>query len=323
MWSNRPRPHCYPHPLQPSSHPGPPHTEPVAGPTRRPARTRLVVPLSLGLACLLGGWGEARAEQRISVQVDTAQNASPTGLSVEANAVPGKRNQGQWTLTCSVYPPTGWCEGGYLVANFNANQGQRVVRAWTSHQRGCVVNDYYIACGMDPMYNTEQQAVFFELDVEPWSYTDNHGSLQGSDGFPLPPTQFTIRMTGQGELHIGQPADVVVPETAGMTTMHFVNDGPSTNRRVMFRFGPFPSYLAPRMLNPDMPCTLSPDRVLVCGPVDQPPDSRGALMLAVQAIPPLPRVPDLDLIDVVATSDLTPSLSTDFLVHIVSRPQSP
>ncbi len=332
MWSYRPKYRLYcpyrrrtrAQPPHPSCRPPPPRAACCARLARGLARKSLLLPLSLGAAGLLAGVPEARAGQSVSVQVQAMPEAEPGSLSQDTYAVPGLRNRIHFVLTCTTYPPGGWCDGGYLVANFNGTDpGQKVVSGWTSSGRDCVVNDYYLACPMEPVYDREQQRAFFELDVKPWSYTDNHGVVQGTDGFGLAPSPFTIEMRGQGAFRIGKPEDIVIPETSALATTHFVNDGPSTNRRLTLRFGPFPQHLAPILFSPDMPCALTPDRVLQCGPVDQPPDSRDIVMLGVKAVPPLPHVPDIELISVTATSDLTPYVRTDFLVHIVERPHAP
>ncbi len=335
MWSYRPpnHPNHPNHPNRRRTRAWLPHAACRPQPPRVPCSTRLarslarkslLLPLGLGAAGLLASLPEARAGQNVSIQVQPMQGAEPGSLSQDTYAIPGLRNRIHFLLTCETDPPGGWCDRGYLVAYFNGTDpGQKVVSGWTAFGRDCVVNDYYLACPMEIAHDQEQQKAFFELDVKPWSYTDNHGVVQGTDGFGLAPSPFTIEMRGQGAFRIDKPEDIVIPETSALATTHFVNDGPSTNRRLILRFGPFPQHLAPILFSPDMPCALTPERVLECGPVDQPPDSRGMVMLGVKAVPPLPHVPDIELINVKATSDLTPYVRTDFVVHIVERPHEP
>lgn len=291
------------------------------------ARPWLAASLAAGAMGLLPdslpGLSPAWAGESISVRALPSAESAPGAYRQGLQAVPGKRTQIGLDLICVVNPPTGWCQGGYVVANFGAHQGQRVIRAWTDQDRECVINDWYFACPMLPSRNGDRQTAAFLYEVDPWDYATNIATLVGMDGFALPQTDISIEMRGEGALRIETPPDMAIIDTAALTDLKFVSDGPSMNRGVTFEFGPFPQHLAPRLLDLDLPCALTPERVLRCGPVDQAPDTRGFLLLAVQTVHPLPPLPDVEFIRVVATSDLTPQVQTEFAVFLVERPAAP
>lgn len=302
--------------------PSPPSRTIQEGCARRLARTSLAILLGLGAAGLLPGLPCARAEERLSAHILNSPETGPGSLKQGAHAVPGTRTELEFVITCGGTTPTSWCAGGRAVAEFGASQGKRIIRAWTRDGVECLTNDWYLACPLPPAHMNEQHRIRFVLEVDPWDYAASSGIMAGADGLPLPPTPFSIEMHGEGSLRIGTPEDIATSRNAGLTCMDFVNDGPSMNRGVTFRFGPFPPHLVARMLNPDLPCTFTEERYLQCGPVNQMPDTRGMLMLAVHTAPPLPPLPTLDLIWVKVTSDLTPIINSEFTVMLLEPPPS-
>lgn len=287
-----------------------------------PPRISLAAPLGLVLAGLLPGLSCARADESVAAQLLASPGSEPRDLSQEPYAVPGERTEFGIVTTCNTIPIKGWCRGGNLVIRFGASQGYKVVRAWTGHGAQCVRNDWYVACPIDVAGKREQQRVFYELEVEPWSYSDIRATAEGTDGFEMAPAEFTIRMKGKGALRISPPRDMVIYDTGGLTDLPFAIDGPSMNRGVSFSFGPFPRHMDPRVVSPDLPCVLTGERVLECGPVDLLPGTQGPLLLSVQLVPPLPPLPSHERIKVLATSDLTPPIPTDFMTTIPAPPSA-
>lgn len=294
---------------------------------RRIARPWLAVPLAAVAVGLLPdplpGLPRARADESISVRALPSAESAPGAYRQGVQVVPGKRTEIGLELVCVTNPPTGWCQGGYLVANFGAHQGQRVIQARTDQGRPCATNKWYLACPMLPSRNGDRRTVSFVYEVDPWDYATNIATVVGMDGFALPQTDISIEMRGEGALRIETPPDMAIVDTTALTDLKFVSDGPSMNRGVTFEFGPFPQHLAARLVHPGMPCTLTPARVLRCGPVNQMPDTPEMLVLAVEPVAPPPQLPDIELIHVSVTSDLTPHLTTDFSIFLVERPQPP
>lgn len=284
---------------------------------RRLARACLMLTPYLAAAGLLPGSSCAWADQSISVQLLPAPGSAPGAPSDSPFAVPGKQNQLGFLLTCSAYPSTSMCDGGHLIANFGASQGQRVIRAWTDRGATCVTNDSYLSCPIEPAGNTEQQQVHFILDVAAWDYADSSGTAVGADGLALPPTDFTFPMKGEGSLEVEPPKTVIIPETSAIAFLGFRNKGPSMNREVTFRLGPFPLYINPEMLSLGVPCLLNPDRILECGPITEAPGAEEFLMLRLEAQPPFPPMPNFSVIKVLGNSDLQQNVEVEFMATIV------
>ena len=286
-----------------------------------PAASRAALALvGLAAAALLPGMPAAGATETLSLRALAASAAGPDTLTAMPTVVPGEQNQLVFELTCKSDPPDGGCRGGTVVALFGASQGHKLLRAWTSHGATCVTADWYLACPIDPSAHDERQDVTYLLDVQPWDYSDVTGMVSGQDGLALPRSTFAFHMQGKGSLDLSPPQNVVIPETSGFTLIPYSNRGPSMNRGLSLRFGPFPLYLNAQVLTPGVDCLFTPDRFLECDAPDLLAHDMRSVFLRLNAVPPFPPVPNFTVIHVIGNSDLQQGAQVDFLATIVPPP---
>lgn len=228
------------------------------------------------------------------------------GDTLAFTAVPGKDNPLGFAVQCHTMPPGRVCDGGTLAGRFPARETQSLLQVKTEGIAPCVNSPYYFSCPIAPLPDQGAQRVSYTLRVAPGDYATNVATVEGRDGLHLATGTLVTTMQGEGTLSLAPAPDVIIPDDSrnAIATLHYSNAGPSVNRGVRLRIGPFPDYLQPSVMSDEPDCVFE-GNMLECRPPDLPPgvmrDVAITIYADIQRAPPLPAKSD---IEVEASSDL-------------------
>ncbi|MDE1956677.1 MAG: hypothetical protein KGJ03_13240 [Betaproteobacteria bacterium] len=268
--------------------------------------------------CSLGLLGPASQAQAGAAPSGDASGSEVSALGagqglkegLELNATPGRESELPFGAACHTVPPGGTCPSGALVLRFPARPTQVIRNAWDSQGIECEHAPYYVSCPMPPIRDGFSKWIKAVMYIDPGEYSDNAGTIEGRDGLDMPSHGFVIHMLGEGSLDIHPPVEIVIRSDARVKggSVVFHNVGPSVNRNVHYRIGPFPDYLEPYVMLDDLNCTVATDlegKMLICDPPDLGPEvSQTLTMFIVAKAAKLPPLPVRTYIKIQALSDL-------------------
>ncbi|MDE2479817.1 MAG: hypothetical protein KGM87_13060 [Betaproteobacteria bacterium] len=222
------------------------------------------------------------------------------GDTLAFTAVPGKDNPLGFAVQCHTMPPGRVCDGGTLAGRFPARETQSLVQVTTEGIAPCVNSPYYFSCPIAPLPDQGMQRVSYTLRVAPGEYATNVATVEGRDGLHLATGTLVTTMKGEGTLSLAPTPDVIIPDDSrnAIATLHYSNAGPSNNRGLRLRIGPFPDYLQPSVMSDEPDCVFE-GNLLECRPPDLPPGVMRDLAITIyadlQRAPPLPVKADIEV----------------------------